>query len=50
MLLPGKKTLKKRLLEGEVLFGTFYKFNNAHLTEMLGLAGFDFIVGGKAVL
>jgi len=44
MLLPGKKTLKRRLTEGEILFGTFYKFNNAHLTEMLGLAGFDFII------
>jgi 4-hydroxy-2-oxoheptanedioate aldolase len=30
--------------DGEILFGTFYKFNNAHLTEMLGLAGFDFII------
>ncbi len=44
MLLPGKKTLKRRMKEGEILFGTFYKFNNAHLTEMLGLAGFDFII------
>jgi len=44
MILEGKKSLKKRLDEGEILFGTFYKFNNAHLTEMLGLAGFDFII------
>ena len=44
MLLRGKRTLKKRMKEGEILFGTFYKFNNAHLTEMLGLAGFDFII------
>jgi 4-hydroxy-2-oxoheptanedioate aldolase len=44
MIIPGKKTLKRRMTEGEVLFGTFYKFNNAHLTEMLGLAGFDFII------
>jgi len=44
MRLPGKATLKKRMEDGEVLFGTFYKFNNAHLTEMLGLAGFDFII------
>ena len=44
MQLPGKKSLKRRMDEGEVLFGTFYKFNNAHLTEMLGLSGFDFII------
>ena len=44
MFLPGKKTLKKRMTEGEILFGTFYKFNNPHLTEMLGHAGFDFII------
>jgi 4-hydroxy-2-oxoheptanedioate aldolase len=44
MIINGKESLKKRLDKGEVLFGTFYKFNNAHLTEMLGLAGFDFII------
>ena len=44
MVIPGKKTLKRRLTEGEILFGTFYKFNDPHLTEMLGLAGFDFII------
>ncbi len=44
MVIPGKKTLKRRLNEGEILFGTFYKFNDAHLVEMLGLAGFDFII------
>jgi 4-hydroxy-2-oxoheptanedioate aldolase len=44
MILPGKESLKKRLDKGEILFGTFYKFNNAHLTEMLGLSGFDFII------
>ena len=44
MQIPGKKSLKARLDNGEILFGTFYKFNNAHLTEMLGLAGFDFII------
>ena len=44
MIIPGKKTLKKRMDEGEIVFGTFFKFNNAHLTEMLGYAGFDFII------
>lgn len=44
MKLEGKISLKKRLDAGEVVFGTFYKFNNPQLTEMLGYAGFDFII------
>ena len=44
MIIPGKKTLKKRMEAGEILFGTFFKFNNAQLIEMLGYAGFDFII------
>lgn len=44
MKLEDKISLKKRLDAGEVVFGTFYKFNNPQLTEMLGYAGFDFII------
>lgn len=44
MQLTGQKSLKARMDDGEVLFGTFYKFNNPQMTEMLGLAGFDFLL------
>lgn len=44
MRIPGQKTMKQRLLAGETLFGTFYKFNCAPVVEMLGLAGMDFII------
>lgn len=44
MRIPGQKTMKQRLQEGEVLFGTFYKFNCAPVVEMLGLVGMDFII------
>ncbi len=44
MRIPGCKTMKQRLQDGEVLFGTFYKFNCAPVVEMLGLAGMDFII------
>lgn len=44
MQLIGQKSLKRRMDEGEILFGTFYKFNNPQMTEMLGLAGFDFLL------
>lgn len=44
MRIPGQKTMKQRLKDGEVLFGTFYKFNCAPIVEMLGLAGMDFII------
>lgn len=44
MRLRGQKTLKQRLNEGEIVFGTFYKFNCPQLVEMLALAGMDFII------
>lgn len=44
MQLIGQKSLKARMDEGEILFGTFYKFNNPQMTEMLGFAGFDFLL------
>lgn len=44
MRIPGCKTMKQRLQEGEVLFGTFYKFNCAPVVEMLGMVGMDFII------
>lgn len=37
-------TLKERLKRHETVFGTFYKLNSPIATEMLGWAGFDFIV------
>ncbi len=44
MRLKGQKTMKQRLQEGEVLFGTFYKFNCPPIVEMLGQVGMDFII------
>lgn len=44
MILKNKKTLKRRLADGEILFGTFFKFNAPQLAEMLGYAGMDFII------
>ncbi len=44
MKLNGQKTMKQRLNEGEFLFGTFYKFCNPQLVEMLGYAGMDFVL------
>ena len=44
MKIPGQKTMKQRFGEGEVLFGTFYKFNCEPIVEMLGMAGMDFII------
>ena len=38
------ETLKARLKNHETVFGTFYKLNSPIATEMLGWAGFDFIV------
>lgn len=38
------KSLKKRIAEGETVFGPFFKLNDANLVEMLGLNGFDFII------
>lgn len=37
-------TLRARLKNGETVFGLFYKLNSAIATEMIGWAGFDFIV------
>lgn len=37
-------TLKERLKRHETVFGTFYKLNSPIATEMIGWAGFDFIV------
>ncbi|WP_044562705.1 HpcH/HpaI aldolase/citrate lyase family protein [Azospirillum sp. B4] len=36
--------VKRRLEKGEVVIGTFVKFASANLVEMIGLAGFDFII------
>ncbi|MHB1314389.1 MAG: HpcH/HpaI aldolase family protein [Christensenellales bacterium] len=44
MRLNGQKTLKQRLREGETLFGTFFKSTDPALAEMLGFAGYDFII------
>ena len=38
------RSLKERLKNGETVFGTFYKMNSPIALEMLGWAGFDFIV------
>lgn len=37
-------SVKDRLKNHEMVFGTFYKLNSPIATEMLGWAGFDFIV------
>lgn len=37
-------SIKDRLKAHETVFGTFYKLNSAIATEMIGWAGFDFIV------
>ncbi|GAA0720294.1 2-keto-3-deoxy-L-rhamnonate aldolase [Clostridium malenominatum] len=39
-----KPDLKQKLSNGEVVFGTFFKLNSASLVEMLGYAGFDFVI------
>ncbi len=38
------KTLKKKLTEGKCVIGTFVNLYDPAITEILGLAGFDFIV------
>jgi 4-hydroxy-2-oxoheptanedioate aldolase len=38
------KNLKKRLLEGETLLGTFNNLGNPVVSEMTGQAGFDFVI------
>ncbi|MBS7527410.1 hypothetical protein KHM83_12065 [Fusibacter paucivorans] len=37
-------SLKKRIANKEVLVGLFYKFNSQAIVEMVGHAGFDFII------
>jgi 4-hydroxy-2-oxoheptanedioate aldolase len=39
-----KKSLKKRINDGEIVFGTFYKTNSPIVVELIGYAGFDFII------
>lgn len=39
-----KADLKQKLHDGQVVFGTFFKLNCASLVEMIGYAGFDFII------
>lgn len=39
-----RKSLKKRINDGEIVFGTFYKTNSPMVIELIGYAGFDFIV------
>lgn len=39
-----RSDFKQKLSKGEVVFGTFFKLNSPSLVEMLGYAGFDFII------
>ena len=39
-----RSTLKKRLLAGERLFGTFVGMDGADVVEILGYGGFDFVI------
>jgi len=39
-----RSTLKKRLLAGETVFGTFVGMGSADAVEVIGLAGFDFVI------
>ena len=39
-----RRTLRSRLKNGDIIFGLFYKMNSPVATELIGLAGFDFIV------
>ena len=36
--------MKKRLKNGEVVIGSFFKTNNQNVVEMMGYAGFEFII------
>ena len=36
--------IKKKLDRGDVVFGSFFKFNSPGLVELFGLAGFDFLI------
>ena len=39
-----KNYLKKTLQEGKVVFGPFLKFNDPAVVEIMGFAGFDFVI------
>jgi len=39
-----KFSLRERILNKEVVIGTFYKFNSQAVVEMIGIAGFDFMI------
>jgi len=36
--------VKRRLEAGEVVFGSFFKFDSAPMAELFGLSGFDFLI------
>ena len=40
----NKFSLRERIQNGDVLIGMFAKFNNCNAVEMVGLAGFDFVI------
>ncbi|MEL7647670.1 MAG: aldolase/citrate lyase family protein [Sedimentibacter sp.] len=44
MRIKGQKTMKQRLLDREILLGTFVKLNCPQLVEMLGFSGLDFVI------
>jgi 4-hydroxy-2-oxoheptanedioate aldolase len=44
VVLLERVSIKRRLKRGEVVIGTFLKFNSAAIAEMLGYAGFDFVI------
>ena len=44
---PPYRDLRRRLLAGDHLLGTFVKTPTSHATEMLGQLGFDFVVFDK---
>jgi len=37
-------SMKSRLKNGEVMVGSFFKSNNSNIAEMMGYAGYDFII------
>ena len=38
------KSLSEKIKEDKIVFGTFFKSNNPGIAEMIGYAGFDFII------
>lgn len=38
------KSLRKRLIDGERVLGTFLRINSPELVEIMGFAGFDFVI------